>query len=477
MKTTFFKKYIGDKAFYKGVLAVAVPMMVQNGITNFVNMLDNIMVGRLGTEAMSGVSIVNQFMFIFNLLIFGAVSAAGIFTAQYFGSGNDTGIRHTFRFKLLICTVSALLGIVAFALLDDELINLFLHESEGTGDLALTLAYGKEYLFVTLIGLVPYALTQAYASTLRETSETVMPMIASLVAVGTNFLLNLLLIFGLFGLPALGVTGAAIATVTSRAVELFVLVIFAHRRSERFTYLKGLYRSLKVPAALVASIFKKGIPIMANELFWAIAMVLRNQAYSVRGLDAVAAQNICSTLFNVFNVVYISLGSSIAIIVGKQLGAGEFDNARDTARKMLAFSVLASGLMAVLLSVSGLFFPYIYDTSAEVRTLATYMMAISALSMPFAAYANAAYFTMRSGGQVFVTILFDSVYMWVVVVPLCMSLAYLTPLGIYPMFAICQLTEGIKSLFGMLLLRRGTWVKRLVSDENEATPSEEKIPQ
>lgn len=473
MKNALFKKYIGDKAFYRGVLAVSVPMMVQNGITNFVNMLDNIMVGRLGTEAMSGISIVNQFMFIFNLLIFGAVSAAGIFTAQYFGNKNDTGIRQTFRFKILICIVSAILGMIAFAIFDDELINLFLHESEGTGDLALTLAFGKEYLFVMLIGLIPYALTQAYASTLRETSETVMPMIASLVAVVTNFLLNLILIFGLLGLPALGVTGAAIATVTSRVVELFTLVIFSHRRSARFTYLKGLYRSMRVPSALVLSIFKKGIPIMANEFFWAIAMVLRNQAYSVRGLDAVAAQNICSTLFNVFNVVYISLGSAIAIIVGKQLGAGEFDTARDTARKMLAFSVFASGLMAVLLSLSGLFFPYIYDTSDTVRTLATYMMIISAVSMPFSAYANAAYFTMRSGGQVFVTILFDSVYMWVIVVPLCMSLAYLTPLGIYPMFAICQLTEGLKAIFGMLLLRRGTWVKRLVGDENEGNPAEQ----
>ncbi len=451
------------------VLAVSVPMMVQNGITNFVNMLDNVMVGRLGTEAMSGVSIVNQFIFIFNLLIFGAVSAAGIFTAQYYGSKNDAGIRATFRFKLLICLAATAVGTVVFACLDDELIGLFLHESEGTGDLALTLSFGKEYLFVMLIGLIPYALTQAYASTLRETSETVMPMIASLSAVITNFTLNLILIFGLLGAPALGVTGAAIATVTSRVVELLVLVVFAHRRTDRFTYLKGLYRSLAIPKSLVASIFKKGIPIMANELLWAIAMVLRNQAYSLRGLEAVAAQNICSTLFNVFNVVYISLGSAISIIVGKQLGAEEFDEARDTARKMLAFSVFVSALMAILMSVCAIFFPYIYDTSDTVRALATYMMIISALTMPFCAYANSAYFTMRSGGQVLVTILFDSVYMWVVVVPLCLSLAYLTPLGIYALFAICQLTEGIKMLFGMLLLRRGTWVKRLVGDSDDST--------
>ncbi len=468
MSKLSLKKYVGDRAFYKSVLAVSVPMMVQNGITNFVNMLDNIMVGRLGTEAMSGISIVNQFIFIFNLLIFGAVSAAGIFTAQYFGSGNDNGIRHTFRFKLLICLGASLVGIAAFALLDEELIGLFLHESEGTGDLALTLDFGRQYLFVMLIGLVPYALTQAYASTLRETSETVMPMVASLVAVVTNFILNLLLIFGYLGLPALGVVGAGIATVTSRFVEFFVLVVFAHRRSARFTYLRGLYASLYVPRTLTGSIFRKGIPIMANELLWAIAMVLRNQSYSLRGLDAVAAQNICSTLFNVFNVVYISLGSAIAIIVGKQLGAGEFESARDTARKMLAFSVFISGIMAVLMSLSSLVFPLIYETSAEVRSLASYMMVISAITMPFCAYANSAYFTMRSGGQVFVTILFDSVYMWAVVVPLCVTLAYFTSVNIFILYAVTQLTEGLKMLFGMFLLRRGSWVKRLVGDTEQS---------
>ncbi len=469
MSRLSLKKYIGDRAFYKAVLAVSVPMMVQNGITNFVNMLDNVMVGRLGTEAMSGVSIVNQFMFIFNLLIFGAVSAAGIFTAQYFGSGNDEGIRHTFRFKMLICLVSALLGIAAFILFDEALIGIFLHESDGTGDLALTLDYGKKYLYVMLIGLIPYSLTQAYASTLRETSETVMPMIAGLAAIVTNFTLNLVLIFGLLGLPALGVVGAAIATVASRFVELFTLVIFSHRRTERFAYLKGAYRSLFIPRALTRSIFKKGIPIMANEFFWAIAMVLRNQAYSVRGLDAVAAQNICSTIFNVFNVVYISLGSAIAIIVGKLLGAGDFDEARDTARKMLAFSVFVSFMMTVLMSLTALFFPSLYETSAEVRQLASYMMVVSAMTMPFCAYANAAYFTMRSGGQVFVTILFDSVYMWAVVVPLCLGLSYFTTLGIYPLFFICQFTEGLKMLFGMMLLRRGAWVKRLVENDSTAT--------
>ena len=151
----FFKKFIGDRAFYKKVLAVSVPMMIQMGVTNFVSLLDNIMVGRLGTEAMSGVSIVNQFVFVFNLLIFGAVSAAGIFTAQYHGIGDTEGERYTFRFKFLINVLAAVIAILAFITFDDALISMFLHDGSEQGDLALTLAYGKNYLKIMLWGMIP----------------------------------------------------------------------------------------------------------------------------------------------------------------------------------------------------------------------------------------------------------------------------------------------------------------------------------
>ena len=163
------KKYFGDRKFYKMVLLLAIPIMIQNGITNFVNMLDNVMVGQLGTEAMSAVSIVNNLMFVFNLTVFGAISSAGIFTAQYHGLGDRNGIRNTFRFKLIIIAVTGVIGIVAFIAGGDMLINMFLHDSESAGDLALTLDYAKTYLAIMLIGLFPYAISQAYASTLRET--------------------------------------------------------------------------------------------------------------------------------------------------------------------------------------------------------------------------------------------------------------------------------------------------------------------
>ena len=461
------KRYIGDRAFYSTVLAVAIPMMVQNGITNLVNLLDNVMVGRLSTEAMSGVSIVNQFVFIFNLLIFGAVSAAGIFTAQFHGSRDVDGERYTFRFKVLINLLASALGIAAFAAFDDALIQWFLQMENQAGELdpVLTLAHGKEYLWIMLLGLVPYAISQAYASNMRETGHTIVPMVASTAAVATNFILNAILIFGLLGAPALGVAGAAIATVASRFVELGILVVWGHTHTKACPYLVGAYRSLYMPAALTRQIAIKGLPLMANEVFWAIAITMRNQCYSTRGLEVVAAQNISTTIINLFSVVYLSLGSAIAIVVGNQLGAGEIERARDTDRKMIAFSVTcASGIGLLLIGVAQVF-PLLYNSPDSVRSLATYMIVVSGCAMPFFSYAHAAYFTLRSGGRVGITFLFDSVYMWAIVIPTVLLLSRFTDISIYWLFIAGNLAEVLKCIFGFIFLRKINWARRLVADD------------
>ena len=465
-KFTLFKnRFVGDRVFYKSVLGIAVPMMIQNGITNLVNLLDNIMVGRLGTESMSGISIVNQFIFIFNLLVFGAIAAASIFTSQYYGTGDDEGLRYTFRFKFLITLAASAIGTLIFAIFSDSFINMFLHESDSTGDLLLTMAEGRAYLYIMLIGLIPYAIAQVYASNLRETGEVVVPMLSSVIAVATNFVLNLILIFGLLGAPALGVRGAAIATVVSRFVELLILVIYAHTHKSRFKYLDGVYKSLHIPKGLFSAIIIKAIPLMMNEFFFALAITMRNQCYSTRGLDVVAAQNIAATVYNVCSVVYMSLGASVAIIIGSLLGAGKIEEAKEKDRKLIAFSVFAGFVLTSVMAILSLFFPALYKTSEGVRDIASYMMIISGLTMPFAAFSNAAYFTLRSGGKVLITILFDSVYMWAVIMPVSLICAHLTNLNIFIMYLICQGVDTLKCIFGAILLKHGGWEKVLVSDE------------
>lgn len=460
----YLKKFVGDKAFYKMALTVAVPIMIQNGITNFVSLLDNIMVGRIGTEQMSGVAIINQLMFVFNISIFGAVSGAGIFGAQFWGCGKQEGVRHTFRFKWLAAIILVVLAGLLFAVAGDELIMLYLHGEGNDVQLEETLYYAKQYLKVMLWGLLPFGICQVYTSTMRECGETVLPMKAGIVAVVVNMCLNYVLIFGKFGMPQLGVVGAAIATVVSRYVEVAIVITWAHTHKEKQPYIEGIYRSFHIPGNLVGKILLKGTPLMLNEIMWSVGMAMLMQCYSLRGLDAVAGLNISSTISNLFNVVYIAMGSAVSIIVGQLLGAGKMEEAKDTDTKLIAFSVASCLVMGGLLALVAPLFPLMYNTTDTVRALATGFIRIVAVCMPLYAFVHCAYFTLRSGGKTIVTFLFDSVFVWVASIPLAYVLSRFTDVPVVPLYFICQSLEAIKCVIGFVLIKKGVWLQNIVKD-------------
>lgn len=459
------RSFIGTKQFYKMALAIAIPIMVQNGITQLVSMLDNLMVGRLGTEQMSGVAIANQMIFVYNLAIFGGLSGAGIFAAQFAGKGDNDGIRSVFRFKIYIAAAVLALGLFVIGTFNEPIINLFLHEGGSTGDLELTLRYGQEYTYMTMWGLAPFAVSQMYATTLRETGETVRPMIASIAAVVTNLILNYILIFGKLGAPAMGVKGAALATVISRFVELALIASWAHRHTEKAPFFEGVYRTLKLPPALALKIAKQGLPLLVNEVMWSAGMALLTQCISTRGLAAVAATNICYTVTNLFNVVFLAMGATIGIVVGNLLGAGKYEEAVDTDRKLIALSVASCTVLGLLLAaVSGLI-PQLYNTTDEVKSLATQLLIVGAFVMVLDAFSNACYFTLRSGGKTNITLLFDSGYVWGVMIPVTAILAYMTDLPILPLYIISYLTVIPKCIAGFVLVKSGKWIKTIVPDK------------
>lgn len=465
MLKAFRKKFIGDKKFYLMVLGIAIPIMVQNGITNFVSLLDNIMVGQIGTEQMSGVAIVNQLLFVYNLCIFGGLAGAGIFTAQYFGQKDDEGIRHTFRFKVWIALLLTAAAALLFAFAGDVLIELFLQGDSDGGNIHATSEYGRQYLLVMILGLPPFALVQIYASTLRECGETVVPMKAGVTAVFVNLVFNYLLIYGKFGFPALGVVGAALATVLSRYVEAFIVVSWTHRHAEKNTYIVGIYRTLKVPVNLAKKFIIKGCPLLVNEALWSCAMTVLVQCYSVRGLNVVAGLNIANTLNNVCNVVYLALGDSVAIVVGQLLGAGKMKEARDADNKMLAFGVMGCSWVALLMLVAAQFFPRIYNTVPEAKAIAAQLITVQAIFMPLHAFLHAAYFTLRSGGKTIVTFLFDAVFVWCVSVPIAFCLSRFTSLPVIWIFTMVQMGDMIKAAIGFVLVKKGVWIQNIVAKD------------
>ena len=456
------KKYIGTGAFYRRYLYLALPMILQNAITNLVSFLDNIMVGQLGTEQMSGVAIVNQLIFVYNLAIFGAASAASIFGAQYFGKGDHKGHMYSFRFKLYATLLVTVIAMTLFASRGSQLISLYLTDTTGNGATEVALQYGLQYLAVMLFGLIPFAVNQSYATNIKETGQTMLPMIASFVAVGSNAVLDYLLIFGIGPFPKLGVVGAALATVLARYIEAGIVILWAHTHQTKNRYLEGAYRGLGIPKAELKAILIKGLPLMINEVLWAAGMTTVNQCYSIRGIAVVAGVNIAATITNLFNIVYIQLGACISIIVGQYLGAGDLEEAKDADNKMIAFSVFCCVLVAFCMFVLGRFFPRIYNTTDEIKSLAANFIAVSAMIMPFCSFSHASYFTLRSGGKTFVTFLFDSVFTWVVVVPVAYILAHFTGLGIVSIYFFVQATELIKVIIGYFMVKSNVWLVQMV---------------
>lgn len=460
-------KWIGDKKFYRIVLALAIPLVIQQGITSLVSLLDNIMVGGLGTESISAVAIVNQILMIYNLTIFGGLSGASIFGAQFFGRGDMNGMRHTFRFKMYFAVAATLVAMGIFMCFGESFIALFL-QGEGEGEAAAkTLELGKQYLMIMMAGLIPFAIVQTYAGTVRETGETVAPMIASVIAIFVNLIFNYLLIFGKFGFPKLGVIGAAIATVLSRYVELIYVVVHAHRHQEKYHFLRGAYTSPYVPGHLVKKIALTGTPLLLNETLWSLGMTVINQSYSTRGLSAVAAVNITGTAWNLFTVIMMAMGSAVAILVGQQLGAGDKKAARDTDNKLIFLSVVIHAVMGLAMVLCSGLIPLLYNVEPAVRQTTQQLLIIAGLSLPIHAYVHVVYFTIRSGGKTGVTFLFDCLYTWLVPVPLAYCLSAFTDWPVVAMYFMIQFIDIIKVIIGALMLRSDFWANNVVADMSE----------
>jgi putative MATE family efflux protein len=461
---------IGDRAFYKRVIAILIPIVIQNTFTNAVSFVDNIMVGRIGEIEMSAVATVNQLLFVFNLCIFGGLSGIGIFTAQFAGAKDSTGVRRTIRAKNYLAIAMLVIGITVFLTFPAPLIKLYIAEDTKPEVAELMMGHALDYIYIMLIGLAPFAISQVYGSTLREEGETKLPMIGGVVAILVNLVLNYILIFGNEGkLPfipfaPMGVAGAAIATVISRYVEMLMLVIITHARKNKYPSFVGVYRTAKIPLPLCRDMLVKGSPLLINEFLWSFGMAILLQCYSERGIECVAAANISSTVLNLFNVVCFSMGSAIAIILGQHLGADEVEEAKSSVWKLFALSVASCLVMGTALALCSGLIPKFYDASDYTKELAGSMLFIVACTMPIFAFAHAVYFTLRSGGKTLLTFVFDCGFTWGVTIPFAYITAHHTAMSILTIYLCVQLLDLTKCIVGYVLIKKGVWINRIITD-------------
>jgi putative MATE family efflux protein len=385
------------------------------------------------------------------------VGGGMLFIAQYFGAKDDDGINRSYGLTLTcMMTVGLLFGLMALCF-PEAVMRMYTDKPHIQ-------AIGVEYLRIAGFAYPLMVFSMAMAALLRCTGKVRLPLWGSIAGVLTNIFLNWVLIFGRLGFAPMGVFGAAVATVISRYVELTIVAFWTHTHKQKMPFIEGAFQSLRIPTALFFRIVRKGMPLLVNEALWSIGMTMLNQSYSTRGLDVVPALNISSTIYNLSGVVYMALGNAVGILIGQMLGANESEEkVRDADRKLIFASVVSCVLFGGLMAATSGLFPMLYDATNEVRSLATRLICISALMLPFNGYTNAAYFTLRSGGQTMVTFLFDSCFVWCFCVPLAYLLSRFTTIPILPLYFICQATDLIKTAIGAFMIKQGKWIQNLTS--------------
>lgn len=449
-------QYFGDRAFYKTLFKVAAPLILQQLITTSVQLVDNVMVGKLGEEAIGAVSVVNQLYFVVILITFGALGGAGIFTAQFFGSKDYDKLKQTFRFKLIIGMAIAFISFITFSIFGKNLIMIFT-DNPNTISLAMTyLSYAKWSAF-------PWIISVAIANTFRETGITKPLLIISIIAILTNTILNYFLIFGNFGFPKLGVEGAAIATTISRFIE-FILMFFLLIKQGKF-FNTSLSEIFHIDKKLLTSIFIMALPLLLNEFFWSTGQTVFLHAYSRRGDQALAAMNITSAISQLVFVTFGAIATAVAVLVGNTLGRNELDQAKDNAKKLIATAMMVASVAGIILFILSFFILNIYDVSEATKEIAQFNIRINALFIPIFSFNVTLYFTLRAGGDTKSTFLMDAGYMWILPVPLALVLSYFTNLPVTLMFLCVQMLDIPKMFIGLSRYKKEHWVRNLAKED------------
>lgn len=460
------RKYTADREFYRMAAQIALPIMMQGSIYNLIELLNNIMVGRVSTVQMNGVAIVNQLFFVFYSCVSGIFAGIGVFTAQFSGKNDSDGVRYTFRFKLLTSLVLSGATILLLGIGGRALVWSYLRGEGLAQDAEASLAYGLGYLRIMLFGVLPYALINVYSSTLRELGETRVPMAACVLSMLVSLVLHYAFIFGMGGIPAMGCYGAALATLAARLVELLGVAGWTHCNPGKNTFIKGAYRSLYIPGWLALRIVQKSAPFALNQFLWSFGVAAQTQCYSVRGLHVVGANNIVSALSSLIIVAANAIGNTARIVIGHMMGRSEDPGQiRDVYRKFIGLCFATSLCVALVYGLAGQYFPLLYNTSGEVRQLASVFIRISAVILPFTSYLTVVSGVLHSGGNAGLNLIFDTVFIWTACVAPVYALVHFTELSIVWVYGICQSMEMLKTVLGITIIQKGRWIQNVVEKE------------
>ena len=438
------------KGFYKTLAIIALPIILQNLLQTFVNMLDTVMVGKLGSVEIASVGLGNQIFFILNMMLFGINSGASIFTAQFWGKKDMDGLRHTLGIALVLSFGISLLFFLGSQFIPSLLIGIYSKDPA-------VIRLGSSYLRIVGWSYPFMAVTFAFQLSMRSTEHVNLPMISTSVAFLVNAVLNYLLIFGIGFFPVLGINGAAFATIASRLVEFFMTIIWAY--SHHYESCSSIRKMLGFDSSFFGKYFKIALPVIINESLWGLGISAQNAIFSRTGTDAIAAFNITGTISQLTWVFFIGVGNAAAIIIGKNIGSGDEKLARAYARKFCIFMPVMAVFIGALLYPLSFLLPYLFNVDGEILRQSRLMLYVLMCFYPSNAF-NMCFIVgvCRSGGDTVYAAVNDILWLWVLAIPLGGLAAFVLQLEPYQIY-LCLFTEQIvKCIAGIIRVSSGKWL-------------------
>lgn len=440
------------KTFYKTYTKIVIPLMLQGMITKFVSMVDNLMIGQLGDTSIAAVAMGNKILDILMFTIFGVSAAVSVFIAQYYGAKNQQKQQEVFRVGLLMSGVVLLVAGAILFIFPKGLMNYFVQD-ENIQKIVLN------YISLLFVGYFPFVISINYSTALKVVGQVKMPLFASMCGVAVNVIGNYLLIFGNFGMPAMGVQGAAIATVVSRILEFGILIIFVKRY--RFSFDTKLSQIFHIPKPLLKEVITRSFPLTINEIIWSFGQATILKTYGFRGNEVLAGLAVTETTSSIFFAFAHGIAGATPIFISQLLGANQFKEAYQNGLRLLKSTVVGSVLLGILMFSMSFIVPNLYQISAVSHEVATRTIQIGAC-MFWVYLTNAqCYFILRAGGDMRSTLVVDGLYIWTITIPTISIVAYMTNIPIIWLYIVGQCCDFGKLIISLMMFFKKKWLKNI----------------
>ncbi len=447
------KKFFGTKQFYKEVSIIALPIMGQQFITTFVNLIDNVMIGSVGNVALTSVTVANRFFLIMNSVLFGLCGAAGIYIAQYYGAKKKDKCQEVFNINMVFSLGAALLFTLLLLMIPKFAIQLFSRTP-------IIVEEASAYLHFAKFTYIPFGISFTCMMALRAVGINKIQLKVGTVAVLTNSLLNYCLIFGNFGFPQMGIQGAAIATLVARLIEMtiYLMVLVRSRHFFKFDW----YGMLHINTGLLVNIVQKAIPLTLNEILFSVGQAMVFKSYIRCDEYLVASISVVDTIANIMFIAFGGLSSAVSIMIGNKLGADLLDEAKDNARKLLCFSLMISLAVGTCCFMLAPLVPNLYNVDIPIKEAIVALVRVKSVMINIYAFNVCIFFILRAGGDALSTMIMDAGFLWLVNVLVSTILSMFTDLPLVTLYMIVESLDLIKLIIAVYFFKKERWVKNIV---------------